>query len=429
MQVAWREVDRSRTPSRFHADVPVWRRYFADGKKERKTRWAGGAILGILVLWEVKRSFFPAANPPRLLTAPVSVADVQQTVLASGTIQPYKLVSVGAQASGRIVAMHVALGDHVAKGQLIAEIDPSTQRNALENAEAVLAQGRAQRAARSAALRQAELVFKRAAATYAQRLTSRADYDAAEAAFDAAKAEVVALDAQIQAAKIAVNLARVTLGYTKVIAPMAGTVVAIVAPEGQTVNAVQTAPTIVKLADLETMTVKAQISEADVPHVHPGQNLYFTILGDPSHRYYAKLRAVEPAPESIAVDTATAPPATTKDTTSAAIYYNGLFDIPNDNHVLQPSMTAQVNIVLGEAKGTLSIPTSALGETDSGGRRLVRVVDNKRGVEPRWVKVGLNNTATVQVIEGLKSGDTVVLGDSATVEAAEAAAKRSAGTT
>jgi len=92
-------------------------------------------------------------------------------------------------------------------------------------------------------------------------------------------------------------------------------------------------------------------------------------------------------------------------------------------------MTAQVNIVLGEAKGTLSIPTSALGETDSGGRRLVRVVDNKRGVEPRWVKVGLNNTAIVQVIEGLKSGDTVVLGDSATVEAAEAAAKRSAGTT
>jgi macrolide-specific efflux system membrane fusion protein len=397
--------------------------------KDHKRWWAAAAVLAVLGLWEVKRSFFPTTEPPRLLTAPVSVADVEQTVLASGTIQPFKLVSVGAQASGRIMAMHVALGDPVIKGQLIAEIDPSTQRNALQNAEAILAQDRAQRAARSAALRQADLVFKRAAATYAQRLTSRADYDAAEAAFDTAQAEVVALDAQIRAAKIAVDLARVTLGYTKVIAPISGTVVAIVTPEGQTVNAVQTAPTIVKLADLETMTVKAQISEADVPHVHPGQSLYFTILGDPSHRYYARLRAVEPAPESINVDNAIAPAAATKDTASSAVYYNGLFDIPNPNHVLQPSMTAQVNIVLGQARAALSIPTSALGETDADGRRLVRVVDGKRGVEPRWVKVGLNNTAVVQVLEGLKSSDTVVLGDSATVEAAEAAAKRSAGTT
>jgi len=396
---------------------------------DHKRWWAAGAMLAALALWEVKRSFFPSAEPPRLLTAPVSVADVEQTVLASGTIQPFKLVSVGAQASGRILAMHVGLGDQVAKGQLIAEIDPSTQRNALQNAEANLAQDRAQRAARSAALRQADLVFKRAAATYAQRLTSRADYDAAEAAFDTAQAEVVALDAQIRAAKIAVDLARVTLGYTKVIAPISGTVVAIVTPEGQTVNAVQTAPTIVKLADLETMTVKAQISEADVPHVHPGQSLYFTILGDPSHRYYAKLRAVEPAPELIAADTAMAPAGATKDNTSSAIYYNGLFDIPNPDHVLQPSMTAQVNIVLGEARAALSIPTSALGETDADGRRLVRVVDGKRGVEPRWVKVGVNNTAVVQVLDGLESSDTVVLGDSATVEAAAAAAKGAAGTT
>jgi macrolide-specific efflux system membrane fusion protein len=428
LRVAWRESDRPRATPHSYAAPPLWRRYFADVKTERKPWWVVSGVFVLLALWAVKHAFFPTPEPPRLLTAPVSVADVEQTVLASGIIQPAKLVSVGAQASGRIVAMHVALGDPVNKGQLIAEIDPSTQRNALQNAEAVLAQDRAQRASRAAALRQADLVFKRAAATYAQRLTSRADYDAAEAAFDGAQADVVALDAQIRAAQIAVNLARVSLGYTNVIAPMAGTVVAIVAPEGQTVNAVQAAPTIVKLADLETMTVKAQISEADVPHVHAGQSLYFTILADPSHRYYAKLRAVEPAPESIAVDTATSPAATTNTTTaSSAVYYNGLFDIPNPNHELQPSMTAQVNIVLGEARGALSIPTSALGETDAQGRRLVRVVDGKRNVESRWVRVGLNNSAIVQVLDGLRSGDTVVLGDSTTLDAA--AAKHPAGTT
>jgi membrane fusion protein, macrolide-specific efflux system len=419
--------DRLKNPSRSR-DLPR-RRYFGGTKRNRKPWWVAGVVVAIPTLWAIKHTVFPPPAPPRLLTALVSVADIAQTVLATGIIQPRKLVSVGAQASGRIVAMHVALGEHVEKGQLIAEIDPSTQRNALQNAEAILDQDRAQRASRSAALRQADLVFKRAEATYAQRLTSRADYDAAQATFDGAQADVVALDAQIRAATIAVELARVTLAYTKVIAPMAGTVVAIVAPEGQTVNAVQAAPTIVKLADLETMTVKAQISEADVPHVHPGQHLYFTILADPSHRFYATLRAVEPAPESIAVDAAAAAQATAKDTTSTAIYYNGLFDIPNPDHVLQPSMTAQVNIVLGEAKGALSIPTSALGDTAADGRRLVRVVDGTHGVEARWVRVGLNNSAVVQVIDGLKSGDTVVLGDSATVEAAEAAAKRAAGST
>jgi macrolide-specific efflux system membrane fusion protein len=327
--------------------------------------------------------------------------------------------------------MHVTLGDPVRKGQLIAEIDPSTQRNALLNAEAVLLQYRAQRASRAAALKQAELVFKRATATYEQRLTSRADYDAAEAASDGAKADVVALDAQIRAAAIAVELARVTLSYTRVIAPMDGTVVAIVAPEGQTVNAVQAAPTIVKLADLETMTVKAQISEADVPHVHSGQSLYFTILADPAHRYYATLRAVEPAPESIAVDTTAAPAAGSAGSSAqgTAIYYNGIFDIPNPNHELQPSMTAQVNIVLGEVKDALNIPASALGETAADGRRLVRIFEGKNGVRPRWIKTGLNNTAVVQVLDGLKPGETVVLGDSITVEAAEAEAKKSAGTT
>jgi len=366
----------------------------------------------------------------RLLTATVSVADVTQTVMATGVIQPRKMVSVGAQASGRILALHVALGDQVRKGQLLAEIDPSTQRNALENAEAVLTQDRAQRASRRAALRQAEAVFQRAAATWAMRLTSHADYDSAQATMDVAKADVEALDAQIRAAQIAVDLARVSLGFTKVIAPISGTVVAIVTPEGQTVNAVQAAPTIVKLADLETMTIKARISEADVPNVHPGQPVYFTILADPMHLYYATLRAIEPAPDSIAVDTANTQTGAKADNSSAAIYYNGLFDIPNLTHVLQPSMTAQVNIVLGDAKGALSLPISALGATDAEGRRAVRVVNALHQIESRWIRVGLNDSARVQVLEGLTLGERVVLEDSVTAEAAqtaEAAARQAEG--
>src|SRR5437016_14680904 len=97
--------------------------------KIRKLRWVAGTLLGTLRLWGMKHFLFTGVQTPRFLTAPVRVADVEHSVLASGTIQPLKVVSVGAQASGRIVAMHVVLGDHVVKGQLIAEIDPSTQRN------------------------------------------------------------------------------------------------------------------------------------------------------------------------------------------------------------------------------------------------------------------------------------------------------------
>jgi macrolide-specific efflux system membrane fusion protein len=354
------------------------------------------------------------------LTVVARIEHIEEAVLASGTIQPFKLVSVGAQASGRILALHVALGDQVAKGQIIAEIDPSTERNALEIAAATLEQERAQRASRAIALKAAELAFKRATTTYSQEASSQADYEAAEAAYEGASADVAALDAQIRQATVQVDTARVTLGYTKVIAPMAGTVVAIVAPEGQTVNAVQAAPTIVKLADLATMTVKAQVSEADVTRVHPGQKVYFTILGRPDHRYEATLRAVEPAPESMAAETSPAGGGAYAggSAPSAAVYYNGLFDIANPHGELRPSMTAQVNIVLQEANNALLIPTGALGETRPDGRRVVRLVDAAGHIQSRLVSVGINNRVMAQVVKGLASGERVILGDSSLAKAA-----------
>lgn len=214
---------------------------------------------------------------------------------------------------------------------------------------------------------------------------------------------------------IAVDTARVNLAYTKVLAPIDGTVVAIVAPEGQTVNAVQAAPTIVKLADLDTMTVKAQISEADVTHVHPGHKVYFSTLGNPERRYEATLRAVEPGPESMAADTnGTSGSGTSAGgSTSTAVYYNGLFDIANPDHELRPAMTAQVNIVLAEADHALVIPTGALGDPRPDGTRIVRVLGTNGQVQSRPVRVGINNRMSAHVLSGLAPGERVVVSDSA----------------
>jgi macrolide-specific efflux system membrane fusion protein len=344
------------------------------------------------------------------LTAVARIERIEDTVLASGTIAPVKLVSVGAQASGRILALHVSLGDEVRKGDLIAEIDPSTEKNALATAVAALDQARAQLVSRRVALRQLELALKRAEITYPAEASSQADYETAEAGFKGAQEDVKAFEAEVRGAQVNVDTARVTLGFTKVIAPMDGTVVAIVAPEGQTVNAVQSAPTIVKVADLSTMTVKAQISEADVARVHPGQKVCFTTLGNPDHRYDATLRAVEPAPESLALETpAGGGGAAGAASQSAAVYYNGLFDVPYPDRSLRPSMTAEVHIILKDADNAVVIPYGAVGAPGADGRRTVRVLGADGHVANRDITVGIENQVDVQVLSGLQPGERVVL--------------------
>ena len=202
-----------------------------------------------------------------------------------------------------------------------------------------------------------------------------------------------------------------TLGYTRITAPSDGVVVAVLAVEGQTVNANQETPNIIKLANLDTVTVKAQISEADIVRVKPGLPAYFTILGDPDKRYETTLRAIEPAPDSIATDTSTATTSTSS-SASTAIYYNGLLDVPNRDGRLRISMTAQVTIVLAQAQHAIVIPSSALMPGNRDGHARVQVVDASGHAAIKSIRTGLDDNASVQVLAGLKPGEKVVVGES-----------------
>ena len=376
--------------------------------KNTTLRYALLALALLLLAGATKWLFFPAPVKPDFVTATAALADLEQAVLATGTVQAFKQVSVGAQASGQIKSLKVALGDTVKKGQLLAEIDSLTQQNSLRTAEAALANVQAQLRVQKTALKQAELTFQRETTLLAADASARATLEAADAALQTTRAQVGAAQSQITQAQIAVSTARLSLGYTQILAPIDGVVVALVAQEGQTVNANQSTPTIIKLARLDTVTVKAQISEADVVRVQPGQKVYFTILGAPDKRYTTTLRTVEPAPDSIQTDTTTA---TSTSASVSAIYYNGLLDIPNPEGQLRISMTAQVNIVLNEAKQVLSIPSAALGDRDRDGRNTVRVVDNAGQAVPRSVKVGLNNNIYAQILDGLAVGERVVVSE------------------
>lgn len=367
----------------------------------------GTVVLAVGAWWMWGRS----APEVQIITAKVDRVDLEDTVLASGTIEAAKQVSVGAQVSGQIKKLHVRLGDTVAQGQLIAEIDATPQTNSLRTSQAQVALLGAQQGAKRATLRQAQLTYERQKQLLAQEATSRAEFESAEAAYQAAQADLAALLAQLSQAQISVETAKVNLGYTRILAPMSGVVVAVIAEEGRTVNANQSAPTIIKLANMDTVQIKAQISEADVVRVKPGLPVYFTILGEPDKRYDARLRAVEPAPESEQTESTSS----TSSSSNAAIYYNALFDVPNPGHKLRIAMTAQVFVVLAKAPKTLVVPATALGERKKG-KYVVRVQEgqgSERKIVERLVSIGLNNRVQAQVLSGLNEGDDVVVGEAA----------------
>ncbi|ENW85998.1 MULTISPECIES: MacA family efflux pump subunit [Acinetobacter] len=413
------------------------------------------AALAIVALIAAAWFFLkPKQEQPQYITAAVSRGDIENSVLATGVLEATKMVSVGAQVSGQVRKMYVELGDQVKQGQLIAQIDSVRQENELKTAEASIKNQQAQLAVRQANLAKVEAEYRRQQAMYDQDATSRAELEAALASYKTAQADIAAINAQIEQSRLTLATTREDLGYTRIVAPMDGTVVAIVTEEGQTVNANQSAPTIVKLAKLDTMTVKSEISEADVMKVEEGQRVYFTTLGNSEKKHYATLRQVEPAPNSINTETNNS-----SSTSSSAVYYNALFDVPNEDGKLRIDMTAQVSIVLDEAKNVLMIPAAAIqasnrpqrsrapgadqapaerGASEARGQRpagdrparltlteqeralidqgkaalaMVRVLQADGSAKPQQVLTGLNNRVSVEIIKGLKEGDQVIIAD------------------
>ncbi len=368
-----------------------------------------------LAAWRI----FPSETKTEYITATAERMDIEECVLASGTLEAVKTVAVGAQVSGQLKKLHVALGDRVNKGDLLAEIDPVLQQNTLKSSEAELANVRAQKRSRQAMLAQYELALRRQQQMIAGDASARADLENAQAQVDSTRAEIAALEAKIRQSQVSIDTAKANLGYTRIIAPMDGVVIAIVTEEGQTVVSAQTATTILKLANLDTMTVKAEISEADVTKVKPGQKVWFNILGEPDMRIYGKIRAIEPGPKDSNITSSSSSNGSSggsSSSSSTAIYYNALFDVPNPQHTLRVSMTAQVSILLKGVKSALCIPVSAMGEREKDGSRTVRVLRDGKP-EKRKVRTGITDNINVQVVEGLRRGESVIIGDSSAIPA------------
>lgn len=344
-------------------------------------------------------------------TVRVAVTSIESSVSALGTLQPRRYVDVGAQASGQIQKLHVEAGDTVEEGQLLVEIDPSTQqarvdagRSSIDTLKAQLEEQRAQHElARQQYARQQKLA--------ASGATRDEDLQVAHAQQRSTQARIAMIQAQIRQAQATLRSDEAELGYTRIYAPISGTVVAVDARVGQTLNAQQQTPLILRIAKLSPMTVWAQVSEADIGRVRPGMPAWFTTLSGEGRRWEARVRQVLPLPPR-PLDQLSQGGGSPTGSGSRVVLYTVLLDVDNQDNALMTEMTAQVHFVSQRAENTLAVPIAALRDGDAGGD-MVLVVGARGALEERPVQTGVRDRMQVQVLSGLAEGERLLIGEPA----------------
>ncbi len=384
---------------------------FDPRRRRRTSRWrmAGFALLPIAAVAAGAAWYWlhPKADPAaRFVTATVATGDVEDTVTALGNLQPKNYVDVGAQVSGQLMRIDVVIGQKVKSGDLLAEIDPTILEAKVTADQAALANLQAQLVDKQAQLDLAQKQLKRQQNMMTDNATSEDALQIAATTVQSDKAQIAALQAQAKQAQSTLDADRANLGYTKIYAPMDGTVVSLTAQQGQTLNASQTTPVLLRIADLATMTVWTQVSEADVPRLKLGMGAYFTTLGDQEHRWQGKLLQILPTPDVV----------------NNVVLYPALFDVTNPDGTLMTQMSAQVFFVVDSVKNAVTVPVAALhpakGDAETAQRPdspdakpyTVRVLGADGKEARRAVWIGVMNRVSGEVLSGLQPGDVVVVG-------------------
>lgn len=358
---------------------------------------AAGAAGGWYVYQQKKTA---ETSTQQYLTTEVKRGAIAYTINASGSVHPFKVVEVGAQVSGEISTLSVEIGDVVAKGDLIAEIDARTQENDKKTAEAQLQSYQATLATAKSNLTEAQQAYNRADRLYKTGAGTQEDHESAYASLMSAKNAVTEANANIRKSELTIENAEVDLGYTRVTAPIAGTVIAVAVEEGQTVNATQSTPTLVTLAQTDVMTIKAEIAEADVSATRPGLPVRFSLLGKNDQSYTGKLKSIDPAPMEISDNGSLGD--------SDAIYYYGDIDVENPENRLRYGMTAKVAIQVEQADDALIIPMTAISDLPDGSS-VVHVLGKNNQPEARPITIGIEDGVNAQVLGGVKEGEAVII--------------------
>lgn len=285
-----------------------------------------------------------AKSDSAYIIAAIQRGDIEDQVSATGSLQPRNYVDVGAQVSGQLRKLLVEVGTEVREGDVLAEIDAETSIAKVDASRAQLRAQEAQMVERELTLDKAERDLQRQKNLMAEEATTAETLQNAETTVRTARVQIQSLKAQMDQLRASMRIEEANLKFTRIYSPMAGTVVSITARQGQALNVNQSAPTLLRVADLSMMTVQTQVSEADVSKLRAGMPVYFTTLGGQGRRWYGQLKRIDPTPT----------------VTNNVVLYNALFEVPNNNRSLMTQMTAQVFFVVAEARDVLMVPMSAL---------------------------------------------------------------------
>lgn len=383
-------------------------------------KWVAALVILAGLGWYGYQKMQPK-NEATFITEEVKRGKIAQTVSATGEISATNLVDVGAQVSGQIKKMHVKIGDTVKEGDLIAEIDDVTQVNEVNTRKAQLQTYQAQLESAQVALKIAQRKYSRYKSLASADAVSKEEFEATEDSLATNRAKIKELQSSIRQTQIAINTAEKDLGYTRITAPSAGTVVSLVVEQGQTINSSQTSPTVVQIADLTSMTNKMQIAEGDATKVKAGQTVNFTILSEPDTPISAKLDSIDPGLTTMSQGSYSK----STDTTSNAIYYYARATVPNPEGKLAIGMTTQNTVEIASADNVLMVPTVAIKTKD--GKKFVRVLGANNQAVDREIQTGLKDSMNTEVKSGLNEGEKVVMSEMGAAEKAEAVEREMAG--
>lgn len=369
--------------------------------ESKKIRLRGKKIMLVIALFIAAYIIFAGGKDDKdaqVKFIKPQISTIEETVTAQGKLEPKEYVDVGAQVSGRVEKLHVEIGDVVKKGDLIAEIDPKVYRSRVEATMAQLKTLKAQLTEQQAQVTLSKQKHERNERLMKSDAVSKEELETTQAEYKASVSRANSIRAQIEETNSTLEGDKANLSYTKIYAPMDGTVSSQTTREGQTVNANQSAPVIVQLANLDIMTIRAQVAEADVMRLTPEMPVYFTTLGSLEKKWYASVRQILPTPEVI----------------NEVVLYNALIDVDNKERKLMNGMSVQVFFELGKAENILTIPVTALGKRmnakdNTDGEAYTVNVKNGKKTEERIIWIGMMNRTIAEVKKGLSASDEVAV--------------------
>ncbi|MBK1963948.1 efflux RND transporter periplasmic adaptor subunit [Campylobacter novaezeelandiae] len=356
-------------------------------------------VLLIGIIFGIYYGVFYTKDKVQVVTQKIQRSNIEQSIEAVGKVYAKDQVDVGAQVSGQIIKLYVKVGDKVKQGDLIAQIDKDKQQNDLDITKAKLESIKASLESKKVAFDIASKQYQREQKLYAQKATSLESLETLKNNYYTLKADVADLNAQVIQLEISLKNAQKDLGYTTIRAPIDGYIINVAVDEGQTVNANQSTPTIVKIANLDEMEVRMEIAEADINKIKIGTEVNFAVLSDPDKKYQALISSIDPADTEVSDSSSSS-------NSSSAIYYYAKFFVPNKNNFLRIGMSIQNEIIIQSAKNVIVVPTYTIYNDTNG--YYVEILENDKKIK-KYIKLGIHDAINTEVLEGLSENEELII--------------------